>query len=281
MNVLSGFLGAMLPAISEAYTNKKSKLTEYYIVQGLRYCYSFVFFMLAVLFATGSNILLLAGPQWAGSIKYVYWQLSFSFFWPMAWIADKVFQGTGHAGLNTAVWIVEQGTRLILLLFLLPIYNLMAIYYAYIPGILGKGVVSLILIRKKISNFRIYWIQTVVAPLLSALCLFGVLQFLQLFNHPFNAGYSILLMLGGFVGGYYIFNFLTGYFGGWDHNLLEEERQGIEMVKSTRVLFSSFQKAAMAGYQHSPWKDRFVMDLYIDAKKEADELTQEKICMKR
>lgn len=281
VNVVSSFLGAMLPAISEAHGNHKEKLLEYYLVQGIRYSYSLLFFMLAVLFATGSNILLLAGPQWAGSIKYLNWQLFFCFFWPMAWYADKVFQGTGHAGMNTIVWLVEQGTRLILLLYLLPIYNLMAIYYSYIPGIIGKDIVSLILIRKKISHFRVYWIQTLVAPLLSALCLFGMLELLQLFNHPFNVGYSIALLLGGFVGGYYLFNYLTGFFGGWDSNLLDEYYEGINMVKSTRIIFSSFHKAALLGYQHSSWKDTIVMDLYHTAKAEAEQLTSEKTIPKK
>ncbi len=48
------------------------------------------------------------------------------------------------------------------------------------------------------------------------------------------------------------------------------------MVKSTKILFSPFHKAAKLGYQHSPWKDRYVMELHLEAKIEADQLTQEK-----
>ena len=80
---------------------------------------------------------------------------------------------------NTVVWVIEQGLRLILLIYMLPRYQIFGIYYSYIPGIIAKDIVSILIIRKKIVKFKPYWMHTTIVPLLSALSIYGILYVIQ------------------------------------------------------------------------------------------------------
>jgi O-antigen/teichoic acid export membrane protein len=273
LNVLSTFLGALMPAISESFGNNKKKLTEYYLVEGLRWINFFVFFVTAVLFATGSLLIALAGGQWAEALKFVSIQIFFALWWPLAWYVDAVFQGTGHTGYNTFVWIIEQGTRVLLLFLLLPIYQLWGIYYAYIPGIILKGVIALILIQRKVLRFDFHIRHTTIIPFISATLIFGLLygliQILPANNIPIN----ILLIIGGFLVGFLLHGFLTGLFGGWDENTLNELLKGLKMVRSTEKVFMGFYKITKLGNQISPWKSTDLKILFEQAQAEAGELS--------
>ena len=78
--VVNTFLGALMPAISESYGNKRQKLTEYYLIEGIKWSYYFTFFLTAVLLATGNSIIVLAGTQWSPALKDVAIYMSFCGF---------------------------------------------------------------------------------------------------------------------------------------------------------------------------------------------------------
>lgn len=277
--VNSAFLGALTPGVSEAYGNGKMKLVEYYLIRGLAIAYSYQFFLFGLFWATGANFLLTSGPQWAGSIKYLYWQLAFFIWYAYAWWADTVFQGTGNSGKNTLVWFVEQGTRLTLMFVFVPLFGFFGLIFCYIPGIMGKCIVSTILIRKKICRFKFQWVHMFFASGASAGILFAILWFI---SRLFPAGdplWSTVVLFGGFAGGLVAHNFLTGIFGGWDKNTLAEFKDGLSLSKLTKV-FNVFHWAAVAGHRLSPFKDRFAVAVYPEAVREAAALTAEKVAIK-
>ena len=57
---------------------------------------------------------------------------------------------------------------------------------------------------------------------------------------------------------------------------LMEFEEGVSMIRSTRKMFLIYQRAAKLGYQLSPWKARFTIDVFNEAKQEAESLTLEK-----
>jgi O-antigen/teichoic acid export membrane protein len=277
LGVLATFTGALMPAISEAHGNGKRKLTNYYLVSGLKWINFFVFFFMAVMFATGERFLLLTGSQWTGSLKYIGFQVFFGAFWPMAWYVDTVFQGTGHTGYNTFVWVLEQGLRVILLFLFLPRFGLWGLYYSYIPGIITKNIVGFVLIRKKISRFSLSFMQTTFVPLVSGICLYGMLFGITSFFSPEILWINALLFFGALLLGFIVYGFLTGLLGGWDSNTITEFQKGLAMTKSTHMFFRPLFIATSLGYRFSPVKDRFSLKEFSEAAVEAQELTQVKI----
>ncbi len=273
LSPISAFTSALMPAISEAHSNGKKALTEYYMIEGIKWSYFFVFFFMAVLAAVGPNLIQLAGPEWEGALKYIPIQLFFGALWPLAWYVDTVFQGTDHAGYNTGVWYVEQGTRITLLILLLPPLQIWGRYLSYIPAIIAKNVVALYLIRKKIMAFRPYWIHTLLAPAAGAGITYLILWGIQSLVATTDPVVSILVFIGGFLVGLILYAGLTGFFGGWDENTLAEFKHGIGMVRITRGFFNPMQKAAAWGHAHSPWRNRFQVTLAQQAQAEADALT--------
>lgn len=269
--------GAFLPAISEAA--EKKKLQEYYIMEILKWQYFFEFFLVALYFAAGASFLFLAGAQWEGALKYVPLQIIFAALWPLAWWADTVFQGTGHTGLNTGVWFVEQGTRLVLLPFTLYWFGIFGLLYAYIPGITAKGIVSIIIVRKKICAFKPQWMHTFLASGISGIFIYSIIASIEVFVPQGDLLFGSIVFFGSFILGFVLHGFITGFFGGWDKNTIEEFSAGLAMMKWTDKIYAPLLKAVKVGYRLSPWKERFAVQVFSEAEAEARALTREKVAM--
>jgi len=273
------FVWSLMPAISEAIGADKKKLVEYYLIEGLKWIFFFQFFLMGLFCAAGENFLLLAGAQWTGAIKYLYWKLVFFLCWPLAWYADVAFQATGHSGYNTGVWFIEQGTRLFLMPFTLTAFGLIGLVYAYIPGIVAKGFVSLIIIRKKICAFKPQWVHTVFASAASGLLIFAIIFFISKLFPYGDPVAGPIIFFSGFILGLIAHGFFTGVFSGWDKNTIDEFAAGLGMMKWTARIFSPLHKAVALGYRFSPWKERFSVKIFHEAEEEARQLTKEKVSM--
>ncbi|MFX0103536.1 MAG: hypothetical protein ACFFCS_28500, partial [Candidatus Hodarchaeota archaeon] len=279
ISLIFAYTGALIPAISEAHSHKKDKLVEYYIIEGIKWCYFFLFFMVAVILATGEGFLMISGSQWFGAVKYMNWYVLFCAWWPMAWFVDTIFQGTGHGGYNTIVWYIEQVTRLILLFVLLPIFQLFGLIFAYIPGIILKVISAIIIIRKKICSFKPYWVHTFLASGISAFIVYLMLEGIKMLIPWHNFVLGALLFMFGFILGLIPFGFLSGFLGGFDDNTIKEFKAGIEMVRLTRIAFNPLRKAVELGHRLSPWRNKFAVTIFDAAREEAMSLTTKKVKM--
>jgi hypothetical protein len=68
--------------------------------------------------------------------------------------------------------------------------------------------------------------------------------------------------------------FLTGLFGGWDRNTLQELHDSIELTGTSRWLVKLFFRFPALGARLSPWHGRFPVAAFAAAEREAAELTQ-------
>ncbi len=272
--VINEFLNALKPAISEAFGNRKMKLTEYYFVEGLKWMNYMLCFILGLMFVIGDNVIMLAGSQWAGALKFIAWHLIFAAFWPMAWFADTVFQGTGRAEYNTIVWIIEQGTRIILLFMLLPLLQIWGIIFSYIPGIMAKNISSLWIIQSKIQRFNFRFKQTFLIPAISALGMYFILSGVDRFFQTLDLFQNVLFIVILFFIGFNLYGFFTGLFGGYSKETLLEFKKGLQMVPVTKRLFLGLFKATELGFKLMPSKASTQNKLYILAQIEAQQLQQ-------
>ncbi|TXT53427.1 MAG: conserved membrane protein of unknown function [Promethearchaeota archaeon] len=276
---------SLLGAYSESTAHKKENLTKLYLYQGFRWANYFGYFLISVLLAIGNLFLLgAAGEAYGGPARdYLPLIVIFHGFGIYSWLVDAVFQGTGKTGYAAVVWIIEQVTRITIMFLLVIIFNDMIwVIIAYWPAVALKDLVGWIIVRKKISNFKIYPYKTFVAPMLSALINGVLLYFLGSFIFSIDMGdkiinTAIIFLLGVFLF-MYLYSFLDGLFGGYDDNTLKEFERASNMVKAKglRGMSRALYKMAAFGAKMSPLHNKFKVDIYNKGMQEAFELTLEK-----
>ncbi|MBD3194255.1 MAG: oligosaccharide flippase family protein [Candidatus Lokiarchaeota archaeon] len=276
---------SLLGAYSEAHSHDKKELTKLYIYEGFRWGNYFGYFLISVLFAVGGLFLVGAAGSDIGipASQYLPLILVFHGLGIYSWLVDAVFQGTGKTGYAAAVWILEQAIRAIIMWLLVSIFNDMIwVIIAYWPAVFTKDVVAWIIVKYKVSDFKLYPFKTFITPFIAALINFFLLGFFGNFVFNLDLGDKIINTALVFLLGIFIFIFLyafiEGLLGGYDDNTLEEFEKASQMV--TIPLIGNFArgiyKSARLGARISPLHNKFPVDIYEDGMKEAFELTLEK-----
>lgn len=275
---------SLLGAFSESESHNKKSLTKLYIYQAFRWGNYFAFFLVSVLFAVGAKFLVgAAGEEYGGpAVRFLAPLLIFHSFGVYSWLVDAVFEGTGRTEFAAFVWIIEQTTRAILMFILvITLKDMVAVLFAYIPAVLIKDIIGWIIVKKKISDYKIYPYKTFITPLLAAIFNYIVLFFIGEAIWVIDMGDKIIntaiIFLTGIFIFLYFYAFLDGLFGGYDDNTLLELEKAAKMVTGKLgFLSNSIYKAANAGAKISPLHNKFRVDIYETAMKEARELTLEK-----
>ena len=282
ISFLSLFTNSLLGGFSEAYEHNRPNLVKLYIYQGFKWCNYLAFFLVAVLLATGDLFILgAAGPTWARSTYYLGFLIIFQLLGPYSWIGDATFEGTGKTLYAGIAWIIEQMLRAVLLLILLMNFNNMIfVIIAYIPALIIKNIFVWILIKKKISDYKLYPWTSFIAPGIAAVITYALLRFVSLLVWEIPLGDKIINVLLLFVVGIFIFinfyTFLTGFFGGFDNNTLKEFERAAAMLGGVGKLTKILYKVTYASCKISPFYNRFKVKIFETAMNEAYTLTLEK-----
>ena len=279
---------SLLGAYSESRAHDKKKLTKLYIYQAFRWGNFFAFFLISVLFATGGKFLVgAAGEDYGGpAVRFLPLILIFHSFGIYSWLVDSILLGTGKTHFAALVWIIEQTIRAIFM-FILIIWlkDMAAVMLAYIPAVLTKDIVAWLIVRYKITDYKIHPFTSFVSPILAAVINYCVLFFFGEFIWMIDMGdklvnTAILFIIGIFLF-MYLYAFLDGLLGGYDSNTLKELEKAADMVEGRLgALPKMLYKSARLGAKYSPLHDKFKIDIYEDAMKEAYDLTLEKKILK-
>ncbi|PKN20534.1 MAG: hypothetical protein CVU71_01725 [Deltaproteobacteria bacterium HGW-Deltaproteobacteria-6] len=268
----------MRAGISEAHGNGKTNLLRYYITEGLHYINIITYVLFAVLLAIGAPLLVgFTGPNWAPAGQYVVilcvWQLVSIY----STVGDTILQGTDCTKYNAYVWILEQLTRALLLILIIPGLRLYeGILYAAIPAVIVKEVAEYAIIRRRIVKFDWAVMHNFIVPGLAALVLYFFNRLLLALIWQPTLPASITLFLVAVPSSLFLYLFLIGFFGGWDENTLEQFKRGLQVIKLVRKFFFTFYKVTEFGHRCSPWKNHFPVKGYDIAMAEAKILTEEK-----
>jgi len=279
MSLVGLYLGGMMPPISEALGNKRFKLLDFGIVEMLRIMNWIAFSLGAILLVVGNRIIIgLAGPTWKGATFYFIGLLIHAIMGPYSWSADRVFQGTGRTDLNLYTWILEQGMRAIGLFLLVPKIGMVGVIIAYNIALASKDIAVWILIRRIIWKGKVYFLKSFIAPLLTSICLYLILEMFANFIWKPDVVSTIILVLLGIFGGIYLSAFFAGFFGLWDENTLKEFEKAARMVKTVGFMAQGLYKLAEFGALKlkNPFYKKCIIDIYEEAKNEAISLTNEK-----
>ncbi|NHJ12779.1 MAG: hypothetical protein EAX95_03845 [Candidatus Thorarchaeota archaeon] len=288
VQVVGLFMEGMLGGISEAYSHGKRKLTDLYTAQGLKYGAFFVFWLVSVLAAIGWRAILgAAGAEWAYAAELLNYFLVFQIFGFWSWLGDWVFAGAERTGLAAASWILEQVLRAFFMTYFVLVQPVIfGIYLGGMPGIIIGYTIALVikniamwsLIRMKISAPKPYVWQSYIGPLLAGIANFLMLEFIAIMIWDGDIITSAVLFFIGVLPSLYVYSFISGLTGTWDTRTVTEFKRASDMVKMRGIgwLARRFYGSIALGSRISPLHDRFPIDIYDEAMKEAEELTREK-----
>ncbi len=268
----------VMPAISEAISNGKRILSQYYSVMAYKWGGLVSAFIGAVLIAVAPSFLIGATEaEFHRSALYVVPLALWGAIQHFSWVGDTVQLGSNRPYIKMLMTIFEQVIRVILILILLGGLQVTALIVAYFVGLAAKGAGSFLINHKVCFPQRIYVYQSLAAPILAGVAHYLVLRGLGAVIWQGDQVTSVLLFFLAILPSLPIYLFLYGLAGGWDDATLEELKRSVEMTGAMRPVVWLIWASTAAGARLSPLHGRFPIRIRPAAMEEARILTMEKV----
>jgi LPXTG-motif cell wall-anchored protein len=277
-NVIQTLNDGVMPAISEAISNGRRVLSQYYSVQMYKWGGMISGFIGAVLLAVAPRFILGAsGTEFERAAIYVIPLAVWGAVQYPSWVGDNVQLGANHPYLKSILVFGEQVVRVIFILILLERFQVMALISAYFIGLLSKGIVAYLINHRICYPQRYYAWQSLIAPLLAAAAHYGLLRWLTGYLWAGDQVTSVLIFFIGILPSFPIYMFLYGLFGGWDEAVLNELEEAVALTGAARPLAWVVWASTAAGAHLSPLHGCFPLTIREAAMAEARSLTGEKV----
>ncbi len=278
-NVTQTLNEGVMPAISEAISNGKRKLGQYYSAMAYKYNALLSAFIGAVLLAVAPLFILGAtGAEFERAAAYVVPLTIWGAIQFPSWVGDTVQLGSNRPYLKSILVFSEQMIRIVLAWLLLTRFQVTALIIAYFVGLLAKGITAYFVNHRVCFPQRFYTWQSLLAPLLSGAAHYGILHSINLLLWKGDSITSVLIFFVGILPSFPLFMFLYGLFGGWDAATLAEFREAAVLTGSLRHLtYWGMYAPTALGARLSPLHARFPITNRAAAMEEAEQLTKEKV----
>ncbi len=277
-NAVGTLYNNLMPSISEAVSNARIKLSQYYSAMAYKWGGLISAFIGAVLLAVADRFILGAsGPEFKRAALYAVPLIIWGTIQYPSWVGDNVQRASNHPRLIALLVTMEQTIRVLLALLLVGRFQINALIIAYFVGLLTKDFVGYFINHKLCFPQRFYVWQSLVAPLLAGGAHFLVLRWVTGLVWKGDMITSVLIFLIGILFSFPLFAFFYGLFGGWDDHTLAELHKATALANFMRPMAWLFWAANALGAKISPLHGRFAIDIYPDAVKEAEQLTQERV----
>jgi len=269
----------VMPAISEAISNGKRILGQYYSAMAYKYNALLSVFIGAMLLAVAPRFILGAtGVEFQRAAVYVIPLTIWGAVQFPSWVGDIVQLGANKPYLKSILVFSEQVIRVVLAWILLARFQVTALIIAYFVGLFAKGITAYFVNHKLCFPQRFYAWQSLVAPLLAAAAHYGILSAVNGFVWKGDPITSVLIFLIGILPSLPLFMFLYGLFGGWDKDTLDELKEAVALTGAMRWLTRwGFYEPTSLGARLSPLTGRFPITNRTEAMEEARKLTEEKV----
>ena len=278
-NVTQTLNDGVMPAISEAISNGKRVLSQYYSVMAYKYNGLTSAFIGAVLLAVAPKFILgSTGIEFQRAALYVIPLTIWGAVQFPSWVGDNVQLGANKPYLKSILVFSEQIIRVVLAWILLARFQVTALIIAYFVGLFSKGIAAYILNHKVCFPQRFYIWQSLIAPLLAGTAHYFVLSVITSFIWKGDQLTSVLIFFIGILPSFPLYMFLYGLFGGWDNETLAELKEAVALTGSVRWLtrWGMYEPTAL-GARISPLNNRFPITNRAEAMREAKALTEEKV----
>lgn len=272
--LLTGLYRDLMPALCEAIPMGYKTLLRHYVSQGIRYGAWFSFFLFAALSALVDGALHLV--PWASPEAVTAWLIPMAAWGALrwaAWLPDRMLEAAGRPALIALLALIEQSVRLGGALVLIRLWGIAGLPAAYVIALIVRIVLGRILSGRYLVHSRIYVWQTLLAPAVSALAIYELLQLIGRVWVPPTWQQSAVLSLGLILPALLLYAFLTALSGGWDDGSLSELRSAVAISGIGRPFAWLLWCVIRLGARISPLHGRFPSLLHDLAHEEAQALT--------
>jgi len=278
-NVTQTLNDGVMPAISEAISNGKRILSQYYSAMAYKYNALTSAFIGAVLLAVAPKFIIgSTGVEFQRAAIYVIPLTIWGAVQFPSWVGDNVQLGSNKPYLKSILVFGEQIIRVVLAWILLARFQVTALIIAYFVGLFTKGLTAYYVNHKYCYPQKFYVWQLLVAPLLAGAAHFGVLSLISNFIWKGDQITSVLIFFIGILPSFPLYIFFYGLFGGWDKATLHELKEAVALTGNVRGLARwGFYEPTMFGAQLSPLNGKFPITIRADAMEEAKQLTEAKV----
>jgi O-antigen/teichoic acid export membrane protein len=278
-NVTQTLNDGVMPAISEAISNGKRILSQYYSVMAYKYNGLTSAFIGAVLLAVAPKFIIgSTGVEFQRAAIYVIPLTIWGAVQFPSWVGDNVQLGANKPWLKSILVFSEQMIRVTLAFLLIARFQVTGLIIAYFVGLFSKGIAAYIINHKVCFPQRFYVWQSLVAPLLAGAAHYGILYLLNSFIWKGDQITSVLIFLIGILPSFPLYMFLYGLFGGWDEATLAELKEAVALTGTMRGLTRwGMYEPTRLGARLSPLNGRFPITNRAKAMEEAVKLTEEKV----
>ena len=260
-----------MPAISEAISNGKRILSQYYSVMAYKYNGLTSAFIGAVLLAVAPKFIIgSTGVEFQRAAIYVIPLTIWGAVQFPSWVGDNVQLGANKPYLKSILVFSEQIIRVVLAWILLARFQVTGLIIAYFVGLFSKGITAYIINHKVCFPQRFYIWQSLVAPLLAGAAHYGILSLINGFIWKGDQITSVLIFFIGILPSFPLYMFLYGLFGGWDKDTLAELKEAVSLTGVVKGLarWGLYEPTAL-GARFSPLNNRFPITNRVEAMKEA------------
>ena len=277
-NILQTLFDAVMPAISEAISNGRRLLSQYYTVQAYKWGGMISAFLGAVLLAVADRFILGAsGVEFVRASIYVVPLVIWGAIQYPSWVGDIVQLGSNKPYLKSILVFGEQVIRVVLAWLLLDSLQINALIVAYFIGLLSKDIVAYFVNHRYCYPQRFYTWQSLAVPLLAGIAHYALLRWLGGLLWKEDALTSVLIFFLGVLPSFPIYMFLYGLFGGWDRDTLTELKESASLTGAIRPLAWLVWSSTALGARISPLHGRFPITIRTAALLEARALNEEKV----
>ena len=272
--------GNLLPAMSEAISHAKEKLSQYYAASAMKWGGLISGFFCASLLAVMPRFILgTTGPEFERAAAFVVPWIFYMALPFVTWTTDTVALAANRPYLKSYLIAGEQVLRIVLVLLLIRRFQIYALVYAYMAAITTKDIVSYVIVNRYCFPQRFYAWQTLAAPVMAGVAHYLVLRWLTGFIWQGDQWTSLLIYVIGIIPSFPLYAFFYGLFGGWDDGGLAEFRRAVDISSFARPFARVLWKASVIGAGISPLHGRFPIDIREEAMVEAKLLTQERVAL--
>jgi O-antigen/teichoic acid export membrane protein len=268
-----------MPAISEALSNGKRVLSQYYAVMAYKYGGMMSAAVAALILAVADRFILGAtGPEFVRAAQYVIPLTLLGAFQYLSWAGDHIQLGANRPQIKTGLLLAGLFVRLGVAMVLIARFQIMGLVIAYSVAVLGKGLASYWINQRFCFPQRFYVWQSLTAPLLAAALHYLFLRWLTGLIWQGDQLTSVIIFFIAILPSFPVYMFLYGLFGGWDAGTLEDVAKAVPLTGFLRPVAEwGFYFPTRLGARLSPLTGRFPIDIRAEALLEAEMLTNEKV----
>ena len=278
--VLQTLTATAMPAISEAISNGRKILSQYYAAMLYKFGGFISGLICAILLAVADRFIIgSSGQDFQRAAIYVVPLLLIGALNFIPWIGTAVIYGADNTRFLTLIAAVDLVLGLGFSYLLVDRFQVHALIYTPLLTLVVNSILTYTINHRHSFPQRFYVWQTFGASALAGAVHFVWLRWATGFIWKGDEITSLIILLVSLALSYPVYAFLYGLFGGWDDNTLGEFGRGTNLASFMRPMARLFYHASRLGARISPLHGRFPITIYDEARREAEALTEEKVAL--